>query len=91
MLNNDQVICIQKLPWTACPWELLYADDLGPELQCLLKVKEDLIVDISTCYIRCLIKWPEQCSTCGQRYQCDLQKKSNYFDFNQFETLFFAS
>ena len=25
----------------------------GPELQCLLKVKEDLRIDISTCYIRC--------------------------------------
>ena len=26
---------------------------LGPELQCLLKVKESLSIDISTCYIKC--------------------------------------
>ena len=27
---------------------------------------------------------------CGQRYHCDVQKKMKLFDFNQFETLFFA-
>ena len=42
-------------------------------LQCLLKVKEDLIskVLISKYLINCQDPW----STCSQRYDCDLQKK----------------
>ena len=44
------------------------------ELQCLLKVKEDVSIDISLCYIKCLINCQGGCSTCGHIYHCDLQK-----------------
>ena len=60
-----------------------------------LKIKSHninkLSIDILTCCIKCHINCLDRCETCGQRYHCDLQKKINYFDFNQFETLFFAS
>ena len=40
-------------------------------------------------YIKCLINCQDQCSTNGQSYHCDLQKKWNYFGFNQFENVNF--
>ena len=40
-------------------------------------------------YIKCLINCQDRCSTHGQRYHCDLQKKRNYFGFNQFGNVIF--
>ena len=47
---------------------------MGPELQCLLKVKQDLTFEISTCYIKCKINCHDQCGVCGQRYHCIFRK-----------------
>ena len=71
---------------------ILVEKNQGPELQCLRKVKEDLskAITFQHAYTKCLINSLYQCSTCGQRYHCDLQKKWNYFDLNQFETFFFS-
>ena len=41
-------------------------------------------------YIKCLINCQDRCSTHGQRYRCDLQKKWNYFGFNQFGNFIFG-
>ena len=41
-----------------------------------LKVKEDLILVLIFQHV---INCQDLCSTCGQRYHCDLLKKRNYF------------
>ena len=52
---------------------------LGPELQCLLKVKQDfslvLMFQHAILMLNKINNCLDRCGTRGQRYHCDLQKK----------------
>ena len=70
-------------------YKTIKSGDLGPELQCLLKVKEYLIfqhaiLDAKNCLDRYSILVVKGIIEINR-------KKRNYFDFKQFETLLFAS
>ena len=60
---------------------------LGPELQCLLRVKDDLSIDISTCYTRyelqCLLRVKDDLSidisTCYTRYLIHCQGRCSTY------------
>ena len=48
----------------------------GPGLQCLLKVKEDLVKYWYFNILYWMLKnGLDRCNTCGQRFHCDLQAK----------------
>ena len=61
----------------------------GPKI----KVKDDLSIDISTCYMKCLINCMDRCSTYhsyGQRYS-DLHKNETILILISLKRYFFAS